>query len=178
MTTTATINIAGVEQTVEIDPYEGRAWVAGVAAVVGRGVKKYPTSLTLWEVTDQRPHLRGNDLVVDSAGNRWQFHLTTCVRNRQARIVGWAAAVGIDNEVDQTRRTPAPVTLRDSARAAARRTVKAPPPPPPAPRTYGRQEFTMTDLRTVAKLRGIRGYTRMDGDTLLAEIVKVAPQFA
>lgn len=45
-------------------------------------------------------------------------------------------------------------------------------------KTYGRQEWTITDLREVAKELGIKGRTTKDGETLLAEIIVLAPQFA
>src|SRR3954469_2973696 len=101
--TTATIKLAGVERTVELDILEGRAWVTGVASVIGRGTKHYPDMLTLWAVSGERPARPGNKTVIDSEGQMWQFHLRTCVRNRPARIVGWAEVVGIDNRHDQTR---------------------------------------------------------------------------
>lgn len=100
---TATIRIAGVEKTVEIRPFEGRAHVCGLAAVIGRGSKRYPTTLTLWKVTDAQPYLRGNGRTIDTDGVQWQFGFGTCVRNQQARIVGWADVVGIDNQVNQIR---------------------------------------------------------------------------
>jgi hypothetical protein len=48
----------------------------------------------------------------------------------------------------------------------------------PAARRYGRQEWTIGDLRLAAKLAGIKGYSSLDGDTLLARIIEVAPQYA
>ncbi len=48
----------------------------------------------------------------------------------------------------------------------------------PSNARFGRQEFTISELRSVAKDMGIKGYTKMDGNALLAEIVKTKPQFA
>lgn len=57
------------------------------------------------------------------------------------------------------------------------RTPKAAPKAQAERKTYGRQEWTITDLREVAKELKIAGRTTKDGNALLAEIVELAPQF-
>lgn len=111
-TSTAPITINGVTRTVTISSYTSldETHVAhtpwnSVVATIGRGTARYPTALGLYPVRDGVPHHRGNTVTTDAEGRRWQYHLQTCVRNRQARIVGWNdGATAATNAVDQTRR--------------------------------------------------------------------------
>jgi hypothetical protein len=79
------------------------------------------------------------------------------------------------NQIAYLAATDAEVTCRKCQASAPRTTPKA---TAPERRTYGRQEWTITDLRDVAKELGIQGRTRKSGDELLAEIVAIRPQFA
>lgn len=72
-------------------------------STIGRGGARYPASLDLWAVDDDHPAYRNNTVVTASDGTRWQYHLGTVTRNRQAQIVGWADTAGVTNEHDQTR---------------------------------------------------------------------------
>lgn len=110
MKITATIKVGGVAREVEVHAW-GRgdstepevAVLHSVVGTIGRGAARYPTSLTLWRVEDgKRPH-PGNEVTTDDAGRVWQYHYGTCIRNRQARIVGWADVAGITNTQDQAR---------------------------------------------------------------------------
>ena len=47
----------------------------------------------------------------------------------------------------------------------------------PAPARYGRQEYSMGELKEAAKLNGVKA-GRKTGDELLAEIIEIAPQYA
>src|SRR5690242_10093523 len=71
--------------------------------------------------------------------------------------------------------TDADVTCRKcQGRTEAPRETQA----APERKTFGRQEWTITDLRQVAAELKIAGRTRMTGDELLAKIIELAPQFA
>lgn len=48
----------------------------------------------------------------------------------------------------------------------------------PVARTFGRQQWTISELRDTARTLKIKGHSRMDGDALLAAIVEQRPQFA
>jgi hypothetical protein len=65
-----------------------------------------------------------------------------------------------------------------TCRRCAKLTAPAPAKTAPVRRTYGRQEWTLRDLRDGARFNGIKGATTMDGDALLAALVAVAPQWA
>jgi hypothetical protein len=111
---TVALRLFGEIRTVEIDPsishspeHPGLAWratVLGFVATVGRGSARYPTALLLDRYREgiNRPR-RGTTTVTDSVGRVWTFHLGTCVRNRQARIIGWADTAGVTNYANQTR---------------------------------------------------------------------------
>lgn len=71
-------------------------------ATVGRGIARYPASVRFSLVTDGKI-FAGCTKVFDNQGNTFQYHLQTSVRNRPARIVGWADSKGITNYADQTR---------------------------------------------------------------------------
>jgi hypothetical protein len=106
--TTAPLNLFGESRTVELRfliraDGSGIGHVPGFVATIGRGVARYPDTLTLWLVQEGQKAHRGNYTTVDAEGRTWQFHLSTCVRNRQARIVGFADTAGITNSADQTR---------------------------------------------------------------------------
>jgi len=107
-TTTVEITIAGDTRTVESHTYASldethAIHVNGVVATIGRGTARYPDTLTLHRLrAGDRPR-PGTTKVTDSEGREWTYHTQTCVRNRQARIVGWADAAGVTNAVDQTR---------------------------------------------------------------------------
>jgi hypothetical protein len=115
-TITVTIKLRGpfdVPRTVQADTitWQGedkandpdRAFVHGVVGTIGRGVARYPTTLLLNRVRDgDRPRPRTTK-VTDTDGRKWDFHLGTVIRNRQAMIVGWSDEVGITNYNDQER---------------------------------------------------------------------------
>lgn len=71
-----------------------------------------------------------------------------------------------------------PADTEITCRKCSARTVKPVSKAAPVRRTFGRQEWTLGDLREAAKLNGIKGYSRMDGEDLLAAVIAVAPQFA
>lgn len=97
------ITLFGETRTVEAVRGTTTAWVAGLVARIGNGRANYPATLTLWEVTDERPAREGQRTVTADDGSVWKFHLGTCIRNRQARIIGWADVAGVTNAHDQTR---------------------------------------------------------------------------
>lgn len=110
--------------------------------------------------------------------------MTAKGQNPSTGTVHYAKADGADliqscgNRADQISYldpTDAEVTCR-------RCTARAPKAPArvaaAAPRTYGRQEWTLGQLREGAKLAGLKGYTRLDGDALLAALVGVQPVWA
>lgn len=102
--TTAEITIGRETRTVEVNVFEGCGFTGlEFVATIGHGVARYPVSIKLFGLAEgEEPH-RGNKVTVAASGERFQYHLGTCVRNRQARIVGFAATAGITNHVDQTR---------------------------------------------------------------------------
>lgn len=108
ITTTAPITIAGTTREIEIRSYAAD-WSNGggtdklFTAVIGRGAARYPTSLRLFSVAEGTEPHRGNAVTTTADGARLQYHTQTCIRNRQARITGWAADLGVTNAVDQTR---------------------------------------------------------------------------
>lgn len=108
-----TITVASQTRTVRAEPFPNReddtdtqpwrAVIPGFVAVIGRGAARYPAFILLdrWRDGDRpRP---GTTRVTDEHGRQWTYHLQTCVRNRQARITGWADTTGITNYHDQTR---------------------------------------------------------------------------
>jgi hypothetical protein len=102
------IEVGGVARTVTAASYlsldETHAiHVPGVVAVIGRGVARYPAQVTLHRRQPGSPQPRGTELVVDSEGREWTYHLGTCVRNRQARIVAWDDVEQVTNNADQSR---------------------------------------------------------------------------
>lgn len=88
-----------------VDPDETHAMhYGGVACRIGRGVARYPGTLTLWPIREgDRPVPRGNAVTTDEQGRRWHYHMGTSARNRQATIIGFADTVGLTNYNDQTR---------------------------------------------------------------------------
>ncbi len=113
-TTTTTVEITefGTTRTVEILPLGSSDWTAAhgattsygvVVATIGRGVARYPDALRLFKLEEGQTAHRGNRTVTAANGLRFQYHLGTCIRNRQARIVGWADVAGITNHIDQAR---------------------------------------------------------------------------
>ena len=114
VTTTAEITVAGETRTVEISYYvrdDGTLSVGGlykaVVGTIGAGKARYPTSLALFPMTADEPAHRGNLVTVGADGTRWQYNMRACVRNRPARVVGWADTAGVTNARNQTRQ-PAP----------------------------------------------------------------------
>lgn len=106
-TTTATITLRGETREVEIElpRYEGgRARVQDlVVATIGAGSARYPDALELWARKPGEATPSGHTRVVAADGSEWSFHLGTCIRNRQARIVGWADSLGVTNAHSQER---------------------------------------------------------------------------
>jgi hypothetical protein len=80
-----------------------RAFVHGVVGIIGRGVARYPTTLILNRVREGDKPRQRTTKVTDTEGRNWDFHLGTCIRNRQALIVGWTDEVGATNHNDQER---------------------------------------------------------------------------
>lgn len=102
-TSTVEITLAGVTKTVTIDIAPFKAFVQDlVVATIGQGVARYPSHLDMWPVEEGKS-THANTVVTDAEGKKWHYHLGTSVRNRQARIVGWADDKGITNSADQTR---------------------------------------------------------------------------
>lgn len=106
--TTAELDLFGERRTVDVSYFQrpteiGNAHIVGFVGSIGRGTARYPVTLTLFPLgPEQRPH-GGNSVVTDADGHRWEYHLSTCIRNRQGRIVGWADTAGVTNAWDQTR---------------------------------------------------------------------------
>lgn len=101
---TVKIAVAGEvrEVTADITP-AGHAITGDIfAATIGRGAARYSSPVLLWPVQDGKVH-GGCKVTTDEQGRQWQYHLQTCVRNRQARIVGFVATVGLTNHVGQAR---------------------------------------------------------------------------
>ena len=80
-----------------------RAFVHGVVGIIGRGVARSPTTLILNRVREGDKPRQRTTKVTDTEGRNWDFHLGTCIRNRQALIVGWTDEVGMTNHNDQER---------------------------------------------------------------------------
>jgi hypothetical protein len=99
---TVTLDLFGETRTVALSLYRPdspTATVFGqlVAQQNGYAAKaRYVETLMLWRVTDKPAH-RGNTVVTASDGSVWEFHLSTVVRNRQGRFVGWKDVVGATN---------------------------------------------------------------------------------
>jgi hypothetical protein len=74
-----------------------------VVATIGAGVARYPEFLYLSRLREGDRQRPGTTKVTDTDGRTWTYHMGTCVRNRQARIVGWADTAGITNYHDQER---------------------------------------------------------------------------
>lgn len=117
-TATVTITLAGVARTVPLETYgeqPSSASVRGVVATIGAGTARYPSTLTLWAILDgarpgSYPHRAtaarsGFGIVTDSEGRDWAVSSETHVRNRHARVIGWAEDKGVTNYSDQTRAT-------------------------------------------------------------------------
>lgn len=103
--TTFTLNLFGEVRTVTARGgllYDV-VHIPGFVGTIGAGTARYPTSLTLWRITDDKPAYRGNFTVTAADGSVWQSNRTTVIRNRQAQIVGWADTAGVTNAQDQTR---------------------------------------------------------------------------
>lgn len=109
MAVTVTLDLFGEQRTVELRNLNGEpaghvAFIDGFVGTIGRGVARYETSLALWRIDEDKGPNRGNYVVTATDGTRWQFHLSTAIRNRQAQIVGWADTSGVTNDHDQRRR--------------------------------------------------------------------------
>lgn len=78
------------------------------------------------------------------------------------------------NQIAYLAETDAEITCRKCQANTPRTVAKA---TAPERKTFGRQEWTLTDLRQVAKELNIQGRTRKTGDELLSEIVAIQPQF-
>lgn len=109
MTTTTKIQVElfGETRTVEASTYgttfDNGAWTENIfVATIGRGAARYPTAIRFSPVVNGKV-FAGNTKVTDTEGRTFQFHTQTTIRNRQARIVGWATTAGITNHADQTR---------------------------------------------------------------------------
>jgi len=107
--TTVDITVADETRNVAISYHRcedgsiGNAPVYGVVGTIGRGSARYPTAVVLFSLAEgETPH-RGNRVTTAADGSRWQYHMGTCIRNRQARIVGWADTAGITNSPNQAR---------------------------------------------------------------------------
>jgi hypothetical protein len=99
---TVTLDLFGETRTVELHLYRpdsptATVWGQLVAQQNGYAAKaRYVETLMLWRVGEKGPH-KGNKVVTASDGSVWEFHLSTVVRNRQARFVGWKDVVGATN---------------------------------------------------------------------------------
>jgi len=107
-TTTVTITVGRETRTIEastrrnIDETHFLA-IDGVAGTIGAGSARYPATLLLHRLREGQSARSRGTLVTDSEGRQWTYHMQTCIRNRQARIVGWADTAGITNYQDQER---------------------------------------------------------------------------
>lgn len=111
-TPTLTIELAlfGETRTCDLHAYacgDGmRGYVFGLVGTIGQGVARYPSTLILSRFSEpgDRPLYRGNKTATASDGTKWQFHLSTTIRNRSnARFVGWTSTVGATNYENQVR---------------------------------------------------------------------------
>jgi hypothetical protein len=99
---TVTLDLFGETRTVELHLYRpdsptATVWGQLVAMQNGYAAKaRYKEILMLWRVGEKGAH-KGNKVVTASDGSVWEFHLSTVVRNRQGRFVGWADVVGATN---------------------------------------------------------------------------------
>lgn len=107
ITTTVEITAFGQTRTLEIRSWgttHGAHTTTDVfVATIGRGAARYPINLDLHKLADGATAPRGTTVVTAANGHRFTWHLGTTVRNRQARIVGWADTAGVTNAIDQTR---------------------------------------------------------------------------
>lgn len=109
ITTTAQVTVAGITRTVEViywvdaDGNRSGAHVGGVVAQIGRGAARYPSDVSLFPVTEQRPAPRGAARTTAADGTEWCYDMGTGVRNRQARVVAWSTEMPATNLADQTR---------------------------------------------------------------------------
>lgn len=99
---TVTLDLFGETRTVALRVYQLDSPIAQVIGLVAQqngfaAKARYKETLLLWRVLDEKPAHKGNKVVTASDGSVWQFHLSTVVRNRQARFVGWADVVGATN---------------------------------------------------------------------------------
>lgn len=106
---TVTITVGRETRTVQartyynLDEADRVSVVDRVVATIGNGVARYPDALRLSRLRDGDRPRPGTTKVTDTGGRVWTYHMGTCVRNRQARIVGWADTAGITNYHDQER---------------------------------------------------------------------------
>lgn len=107
-TTTVTVTVGRETRTVEARAFSTldaahSIFVDGVVASIGAGTARYPDMLRLARLQSGQATPQGATRVVDAEGREWSYHLATCIRNRQARIVGWADVLPVTNSHDQTR---------------------------------------------------------------------------
>jgi hypothetical protein len=99
---TVTLDLFGETRTVELRVFRPDSPTANVygqlvAMQNGYAAKaRYKETLMFWRVGEKGAH-KGNKVVTASDGSVWEFHLSTVVRNRQGRFVGWADVVGATN---------------------------------------------------------------------------------
>ncbi len=108
LSTTAPITVAGHTQTVAIycyaDNWDNGGWTREIfTATIGRGKARYPASIRLFPLAPDKKPSPGCRETVAANGIRFQYHLSTCIRNRQATINGWREREGITNKVSQER---------------------------------------------------------------------------
>ncbi len=109
---TAEITVGGVTRTIELaetsmtrNPTGSarRAFVPGVVATIGQGRARYPDVLLLNRVQDGESTRGRGEVVTDSSGRVWTYHMETVVRNRQAWIVAWEDEAPVTNYNDNGR---------------------------------------------------------------------------
>lgn len=108
-TRTVALTFDGETRTLTISSYNNFAgdstYTDGepFVATIGRGAARYPADAPLWKVSSLTRKPSGRDLVVvDSEGEEWLVQTTTTVRNRSARLTGWAETA--TNQTNQVRK--------------------------------------------------------------------------
>ena len=94
------ITLAGTTETVEFHTLHGQTPGPDTrlfsdyvfAAQIGRGTKAHRTGMTAWPVADEKEARRhGHTHIFVVEGQTYGAHNSTAVRNRQARIIGFAS---------------------------------------------------------------------------------------